>query len=170
LRRELRRAHRQLESGHYAQAYPTLRRQADAATLAQMPVQAATLYALAAQARVQMAAPGAHNAAWDAVGLGQRALYLLSEGEHTPRAHRLLAQILQVLERKHYHEQAVELRAAGTALLGAKRQAPLPQATLPAACPACHASLRVDEVEWIDDQNAECAYCGSVVRPTQPAA
>ena len=77
----------------------------------------------------------------------------------------LLARMLQVLERKNYYEQAVELRAEGTALLGAKVKRPSsPQAALPTLCPACSAPLRSDEVEWIDAQSAACAYCGSRVR------
>jgi hypothetical protein len=161
----LRRVHRQLASGQYAQAYPTLKRLADSAAQRQTPVQAATLYAQAARARIEMAAPGAHNAAWDAVELGQRVLHLLSDGGQIARAQRLLAQMLQLLERKRYHEQAVELRAQGTALLGAQvKGPPPPQAVLPTHCPACNAPLRFDEVEWLNNQSAECAYCGSVVR------
>jgi hypothetical protein len=37
--------------------------------------------------------------------------------------------------------------------------------TLPTNCPQCGAVLRPDEVEWIDDQTAECAYCNSPIRP-----
>jgi len=162
--RELRRVHRQLASGQYAQAYPTLRRLADRVAERRMPVQAATLYAQAARARIEMAAPGAHNAAWDTVELGQRLLHLLSDAGRIARAQRLLAQMLQLLERKNYREQAVELRAQGTALLGARVQGPPPpQAALPTDCPSCGAPLRSDEVEWLNDQSAECAYCGSVV-------
>jgi hypothetical protein len=165
LHRELRRVHRQLASGQYAQAYPTLRRLADHAAQHKRPLQAATLYAQAARARVEMAAPSAHNAAWDAVDLGQRVLHLLSDTEQTARAQRLLAQMLQLLERKNYHEQAVELRAHGTALLGAQANAsPPPQAALPANCPACKAPLRSDEVEWLGTREAECAYCGTVLQ------
>lgn len=35
---------------------------------------------------------------------------------------------------------------------------------LPAKCPYCGATLRSDEVEWIDERSAECAYCGSAVQ------
>jgi hypothetical protein len=35
---------------------------------------------------------------------------------------------------------------------------------LPTHCPSCGATLRPDEVEWLDDVTAECAYCGSPVR------
>ena len=35
---------------------------------------------------------------------------------------------------------------------------------LPTHCPSCGAALRPDEVDWLDDITAECAYCGSPVR------
>jgi hypothetical protein len=38
------------------------------------------------------------------------------------------------------------------------------KAMLPLKCPYCGATLHPDEVEWADDQNAVCAYCGSIVR------
>jgi hypothetical protein len=35
---------------------------------------------------------------------------------------------------------------------------------LPTYCPSCGAGVRQDEVEWLDDVTAECAYCGSPIR------
>ncbi|MBI5354417.1 MAG: hypothetical protein HZB50_17390 [Chloroflexi bacterium] len=35
---------------------------------------------------------------------------------------------------------------------------------LPTHCPSCGGAVRPDEVEWLDDVTAECAYCGSPVR------
>lgn len=35
---------------------------------------------------------------------------------------------------------------------------------LPTHCPSCGAAVRPDEVEWLDEVTAECAYCGSPVR------
>ena len=35
---------------------------------------------------------------------------------------------------------------------------------LPTHCPGCGAPVRADEVEWLDDITAECAFCGSPVR------
>ena len=35
---------------------------------------------------------------------------------------------------------------------------------LPPKCPQCGAPVRSDEVDWIDDASAGCAYCGSVVQ------
>jgi hypothetical protein len=37
--------------------------------------------------------------------------------------------------------------------------------TLPTHCGQCGAAIRSDEVEWIDERTAECAFCGSPVRP-----
>jgi len=52
--------------------------------------------------------------------------------------------------------------AAGTAgTLPAEPARP----TLPTHCGQCGAVLRPDEVEWIDEQTAECAYCNSPIRP-----
>jgi hypothetical protein len=41
---------------------------------------------------------------------------------------------------------------------------PTKRPSLPTHCPACGAGVRPDEVEWLDDVTAECAYCGSPIR------
>jgi hypothetical protein len=38
------------------------------------------------------------------------------------------------------------------------------KAVLPASCPKCGATVRPDEIEWIDERTAECAYCGTPLR------
>jgi DNA-directed RNA polymerase subunit RPC12/RpoP len=40
---------------------------------------------------------------------------------------------------------------------------PLAQGSLPLKCPSCGATVRSDEVQWIDDRHAECGYCGSTL-------
>ncbi len=45
-----------------------------------------------------------------------------------------------------------------------KENAPAKKAILPTHCPSCGGALRPDEVEWLDNMTAECAYCGSPVR------
>ena len=37
-------------------------------------------------------------------------------------------------------------------------------APLPTHCPGCGAPVHPDEVEWLDDITAECAFCGSPLR------
>ena len=41
---------------------------------------------------------------------------------------------------------------------------PAKRPTLPTHCPSCGAAVRPDEVEWLDEVTAECAYCGSPIR------
>jgi hypothetical protein len=41
---------------------------------------------------------------------------------------------------------------------------PAKKPILPTHCPSCGAAVRPDEVEWLDEITAECAYCGSPVR------
>jgi hypothetical protein len=41
---------------------------------------------------------------------------------------------------------------------------PIKKQTLPTHCPSCGAAVRPDEVEWLDEVTAECAYCGSLIR------
>jgi hypothetical protein len=48
---------------------------------------------------------------------------------------------------------------------GAASPAEEARPTLPTHCDQCGAIIRSDEVEWIDKQTAECAYCGSPIRP-----
>ena len=38
------------------------------------------------------------------------------------------------------------------------------RATLPTLCSGCGAAIRSDEVMWIDQDTAECAFCGNPVR------
>ena len=42
--------------------------------------------------------------------------------------------------------------------------APASHAPLPTHCPGCGAPVHPDEVEWLDDVTAECAFCGSPLR------
>lgn len=41
---------------------------------------------------------------------------------------------------------------------------PAQRPSLPTHCSSCGAAVRPDEVEWLDDVTAECAYCGSPIR------
>ncbi len=54
-----------------------------------------------------------------------------------------------------------EQRVAPGGFIGEPRRAP--RKTLPGHCPACHAPLRPDEVEWLADDRVSCPFCGSVV-------
>ena len=159
--RMLRRANHLMGTGQYEQAYPLLKRLADGAMQHGMPVRAANLYLQAARARLEM------GSAQDAVDLARRAISLLDSVGQTERLRGLLPRMVEELEKRGHYEQAVALRAEITALLGsAAAAAPSPhqRGTLPATCPSCNAPARADEADWIDNNSAECVYCGSVIR------
>ena len=158
--RMLRRANHLMETGQYEQAYPLLKQLAEGAERLGMPVRAANLYLQAARARLEM------GDAQAAVDLARRAIQLLDRSGQVDRLRRPLPRLVEELERRGHHDQAVALRAEITALLGgAEAEAPPPQrGTLPPNCPSCNAPARADEVDWIDDNSAECVYCGSVIQ------
>jgi len=43
-------------------------------------------------------------------------------------------------------------------------QLPTRRPMLPTLCPSCGAPLRPDDVDWMDNNTAECGYCGNAVR------
>jgi hypothetical protein len=157
--RALRQAHRLMEAGRYAQAYPVFKRLGDGAARREMSVRAAHLYVQAAHARLEM------GGAQDATALAQHAIRLLAGAGRVDRAARLLPRLIQSLKEQGYHDLAVSLRAEIAALSGVQtRSVAEHQGTLPARCPSCNGPLRSEEADWIDGQSAACASCGSVVR------
>jgi hypothetical protein len=68
-----------------------------------------------------------------------------------------------------YVEQAHSIQG----WLGKLPAAPAPAFTqsqkrpeLPLKCPSCGAPVRPNEVEWLDEQTAECDFCGNPLRGT----
>lgn len=162
----LRRAHRLMDSGQYAQAYPLLRRLADVAAQRDMPVRAAHLYLRAAHARLEMGGPE------DAFDLARRAIRLLLDAGQVARLHGLVPRMVEAFERNGHPAQAVALRAEARSLL-AGEAGPAParaRGQLPARCPSCNAPVHEDEVTWTGSSAgrrrpvAECAYCGTALR------
>ena len=45
-----------------------------------------------------------------------------------------------------------------------EKSAPEKRSVLPTHCPSCGATVKPDEVEWLDEITAECSYCGSPIR------
>ncbi|MBN1580547.1 MAG: hypothetical protein JXA89_07570 [Anaerolineae bacterium] len=157
----LRRAHRLMENGQVAQAFPIFKRLADGAAQRGMPLKAAPLYFQAARARLEM------GSAQDAVELARRAIQLLAQAGQIERIRTVLPRLIKALEEKGFYSEAVLLRAEAAALLGAEDKADLPfsqRGILPAKCPSCNGPVRSDEVDWVDENSAECVYCGSVIQ------
>lgn len=84
-------------------------------------------------------------------------------------AHRALAG----LKEHGYQAEAQTLRAEFDAQLsrlglspvdGFSEAVPSKSRELPTQCPACLGPVRSDEVEWVNDASARCAFCGSILK------
>ena len=98
----------------------------------------------------------------------QNALQIARPGLAMP----LVEKITRHLEAQGAPEAARHFREEIETLLQEQRGAPggssgepgrASRKTLPGHCPACHAPLRLDEVEWLADDRVSCPFCGSVV-------
>jgi hypothetical protein len=45
-------------------------------------------------------------------------------------------------------------------------QAPARRGVLPTNCPKCGGPVHSDSASWVDNQTAECEYCGTLIRTT----
>ncbi len=155
----LRQAEAQMQQGNFAQAAEIFARLAEAAEAHGVP-RAPQLHLRAAQAWLKAGdLSQAETHLW-------RGLEMLANAERW----RPLAQVGQRVVR--------ELETAGQAALAARVEdwlrntlpadapltAPAGRPALPTHCPACGGPVRPDEVEWLDGQTAECAFCGSPIR------
>ena len=96
-------------------------------------------------------------------------LTLLADAQRYTQFYRAGTRIIQELKSRKMDKEASEISALihGNTVAIAEmstQQLPEEQPLLPTHCPACGGPLRSDEVDWIDDQTAECQFCGSPVR------
>jgi hypothetical protein len=99
--------------------------------------------------------------------LRQGLTLLASQGRY-PRMQMLGGRIVDELNGRGLKDEAAEI----SSLINANPPkqnlpaaiAPAGKPILPSHCPSCGGSIRTDEIEWLDDLTAECAYCGSPVR------
>jgi hypothetical protein len=101
----------------------------------------------------------------------KHAFELFAQRGQFPRLHQTGAHIVSELTERGLTKEAAEVDAWVKALLPPKfagtftPSKPLAKKPiLPTHCPACSAPVRPDEVTWLDDITAECAFCGSPVR------
>ena len=96
----------------------------------------------------------------------KRGLALLLEREQFPRLHDAGARVVSELNEHELSKEASEIETWLKTVL--PPQTSFVQAAkkplLPTQCPSCGAGVRPDEVEWLDEVTAECAYCGSPIR------
>ena len=97
----------------------------------------------------------------------RRGLTLLGSQGRFRRMQMLGHRLVDELNGRGLTEEAAEIAGLLNTNLPARSEsepaAPARKPVLPTHCPACGASLRPDEVEWLDEATAECAYCGSPV-------
>jgi hypothetical protein len=99
----------------------------------------------------------------------KRGLEILAERSQFARLYKAAARVITELNKHSLENEAAEIEAwlksistTIPALDANETQSKMP--VLPTHCPSCGAALLPDEVEWLDDVTAECAYCGSPVR------
>ena len=99
----------------------------------------------------------------------KRGLDLLFQHGQFLRLHRVRRRLLNELLGRGLTKEAAEIEdwmkspepsAADTE----SHEVQMKSSILPTHCPSCGAAVRPDEVEWLDEITAECAYCGSPIR------
>ena len=98
----------------------------------------------------------------------KRGLDLLSGQGLFLRLHRVRRRLIHDLRERGLAKEAAQIEAwtispEATASETEEMETPK-RPILPTHCPSCGAAVRPDEVEWLDDVTAECAYCGSPIR------
>ena len=99
----------------------------------------------------------------------KRGLELFAQRGQLQRLHQAGQRIISELAARGLTDEAADMESylkqlsPSTPILQPE-QAQTKKPSLPTHCSACGAALRPDEVEWLDEVTAECAYCGSPVR------
>jgi hypothetical protein len=99
----------------------------------------------------------------------KRGLELLSQGKLFLRLHRVRRRLINELHERGLQKEAAEIEAWMSSPEASMAdvesyEAQVKRPSLPTHCPSCGAAVRPDEVEWLDEVTAECAYCGSPIR------
>jgi hypothetical protein len=99
----------------------------------------------------------------------KRGLSIIAQRGNFQRLNKVTHRIINELKQHDMNKEADELATWLKAALPigftpAVAPQALKQAPLPTHCPSCGAPVRPDEVDWLDEATAECAFCGSPVR------
>lgn len=96
----------------------------------------------------------------------RRGLELLAQRGQFPRLQQAATRVIAELNEHGLKKEAADIETWLKATLPTLPAfAPsIKRPALPTYCPACGAAARPDEVEWLDEVTAECAYCGSPIR------
>lgn len=132
-----------------------------------MPARSANLSARAALAYLEA------NDVEQAKEFALKAVTQSLAADNVSQAVRIAQQVLTQMRARNLTQEADALKAQFDGLLspygvtlsaGASAPSAPIRGKLPAQCPSCLGPVRPDAVEWIDDQTAECAFCGSILR------
>jgi hypothetical protein len=96
----------------------------------------------------------------------KRGLELLSQRQQFARLQSAGARVIAELKAQGLNKEAAEIESWRRSVLpsGDSFEPSVIRPSLPTHCPSCGAAVRPDEVEWLDEVTAECAYCGSPIR------
>ena len=96
----------------------------------------------------------------------KRGLELLAQSEQFQRLNKFGTRVVSELQERGLTGEASAIETWLKSVLPAADSYDIlmKRPVLPTHCPSCGAAVRVDEVEWLDEVTAECAYCGSPVR------
>lgn len=93
----------------------------------------------------------------------KRAFDLLAQQPRPLRLHRIARRVISELNERGLEREVAEVESwlKNASPSAPSNEAPAKRPILPTHCPACGAAVRPDEIEWLDDITAECAYCGN---------
>ena len=93
-------------------------------------------------------------------------LELLAERQKFLRLQKAGKRVITELDERGLSKEASELEVLLKTLMSSETLLDISErrTVLPTYCPSCGAAVLPDEVEWLDDVTAECAYCGSPIR------
>lgn len=97
----------------------------------------------------------------------KRGLQLFAQRGQWQKLHQMGTRVVGELSARGLSNEAQEIELFLKSLnpsMPAVEAGPAKRPILPTHCPSCGAGVRPDEVEWLDDITAECAYCGSPIR------
>jgi hypothetical protein len=99
----------------------------------------------------------------------KRGLELFTKGGQPHRLDQARIRVIDELNARGHKAEAAEMAAWLNELTTSRpdlvpKPAPLKKTDLPTHCSSCDAAVRPDEVKWLDEATAECAYCGSPIQ------
>jgi hypothetical protein len=98
----------------------------------------------------------------------KRGLELFAERGQMHKLHQAGNRVVNELKARGLQAEAAELDAwlvnySSSGSMTEPRYSLARGPALPTHCPSCGAPVRADEVEWLNEGTAECAYCGSPI-------